>query len=79
MHNTESILENETHEFFVILKYNGSLNFSQTTRPSDSQQKKRTCRIVDFVVPAHCGVNVKGSKKRDNNQYLARVQKNYGT
>ena len=31
---------------------NGSLNLGQTTRPYNNQQKKETCRIVDFVVPA---------------------------
>ena len=31
---------------------NGSLNHSQATRPYNNQQKKRTCRIVDFDVPA---------------------------
>ena len=31
---------------------NGSPNLGQTTRQSDSQQKKRTYRIVDFAIPA---------------------------
>ena len=30
---------------------NGSPDQDQTTKPCDTQQKKRTCRIVDFAVP----------------------------
>ena len=39
---------------------NRSPNLGQTTTPSDSQQWKRTCHIVDFVVPAdHCKIERK--------------------
>ena len=32
---------------------NGSLNLGQMTKASDSQlKKKRTCRFVDFTIPA---------------------------
>ena len=56
---------------------NGSPNLGQTTRPTDSQQtkkkkkekkkekKKRTCRIVDFAVPADQMVKLKKSEKKD--------------
>ena len=44
---------------------NGLLNLSQTTRPNNSQQKKkkRTCQIVDFAVPVDHRVKLKESKK----------------
>ena len=47
---------------------NESSNHDQVTRSSDCQQtkkkkrvKKRTCRIVDFAVPADHRVNLKGN------------------
>ena len=52
---------------------NVSLNLGQTTIPSDSQKKKkkkkkkRTCRVVDFAVPADDRVKLQGSEK---NKYL---------
>ena len=33
------------------------------TRPSKSQQKKRTCQIMDFAVPADHRVKLKVNKK----------------
>ena len=53
MHNTESVLENEMHKIrWDFLDINGSPNLGQTTRPSDSQQKRRMCGSVDFAVSA---------------------------
>ena len=52
-----------------------SSNLGQVTKPSDHQQKKRTCRIVDFVVPADHWVKLKESKKRDEYVYLSRELK----
>ena len=57
---------------------NGSSNLGQTTRPSNSQQKKekkkekRTCQIVDFAVPADHIVELKETKKKDKYLDLAR-------
>ena len=42
------------------------------TKPSDSQQKKRTCWIVDFIVPEDHRVKLKESEKRDQYLDLAR-------
>ena len=59
-------------KFFGIFRYNESSNLSQTTRPSDSQKKKkkkkreRTCRIVDFAVPANHWVE----QKENGDKYL---------
>ena len=49
MHNPEFIQENETHKLL-----------GQTTRPSDSQQKKKTCRIVDSMIPVDHRAKLKG-------------------
>ena len=51
---------------------NRSPNLSQKTRPSDSQQKKRTCRRVDFIVLADHKVKVKESPTKDKYLDLAR-------
>ena len=45
------------------------------TRPIESQQKKRTCQIVDFAIPADYKVKLKESKKRDEYLDLARELK----
>ena len=52
---------------------NGTPNLSQMTRRYDSQQK--TCRIVDFDVPADHRVKFKESKKKDKYLDLARELK----
>ena len=43
----------------------GSPNLGQTTKPYNNQQKKRTCRIVDFAVPADHRIKLKESEKKD--------------
>ena len=64
MLNPKSVLENEKTNFSGILRHNLGL----TARPSDTQQKKkkkkkkkRSCRIVDFTVPADNRVKRKES------------------
>ena len=64
---------------------NGSSNIGQVIRPYDNQQKKkkkkkkekkkRTCKIVDFAVPADPRVKLKGSEKKDKYLDLARELK----
>ena len=49
-----------------------SLNPGQKTRPYNNQQKKRTCKIVDFAVHR---INLKESKKKDKYLDLARELK----
>ena len=44
-------------------------------RPSDSQQKKKTCRIVHFAFPAGHRVKLKESNKTDKYLDLARELK----
>ena len=52
---------------------------NQPTRLSYSQQKKRTCRIVDFAVPVDQRVKLKAREKRDEYLDLARELHNYET
>ena len=77
MHNQEYVLEKMTRtKFFGIRDTNGSSNLSQTTRPFDSQKKKKkTFRKVDFAVPADHSVKLKESEKRDEYLELGRELK----
>ena len=57
---------------------NGSPNLGLTTRPysnQQQQQKKRTCKIVDFAVPADHRIKLKESEKKDKYLDLAREWK----
>ena len=54
---------------------NGSPNLGQTSRLSDCQQKKRTCRIVNFAVPADHSVKSLKREKKNKFQDLARELK----
>ena len=54
---------------------NRSLNLGQTTRSYNSQQKKRTCRIVTFAVSVDNRVKLKECEKRDKYFDLARELK----
>ena len=47
---------------------NRSPNLGQSTKLSDCQQKKRTCRIVDFVVPTNNRVILKESEERERDR-----------
>ena len=55
---------------------NESSNLGQTTRPSDSQQKKKwICRIVDFAILLDHRVKLKENEKRDTYLDLTRELK----
>ena len=55
---------------------NESPNISQTTRPYNNQQKKkRTCKTVNFAVPADYRVKFKENEKKDKYLDLARELK----
>ena len=49
----------------------GSPNLGQKTRPYNNQQKKRTCKIVDFSVPAEHRIKLKEKEKKDKYPDLA--------
>ena len=53
----------------------GSPNLGQKTRPYNYQQKKRTCKIVDFAVPADQRIKLKECEKTDKYLDLARELK----
>ena len=55
----------------------GSLNLDQKTRLNNNQKKKkkRTCKIVDFAVPADHRIKLKECEKKDNYLHLARELK----
>ena len=59
----------------MIWDTNGSPNPGQTIRPINNQQKKRTCRIVDFAIPADHRVKLNESEKKDKYLDLARELK----
>ena len=54
---------------------NGSPNLGQKTRPYNNQQKKKTCKIVDFAVPTDQRIKLKEYEKRDKYLDLARELK----
>ena len=66
IHNSESVLKNETHKILWNFEIKTDLLIST---------KKRTCRIVDFAVPTDHWIKLKESEKRDEYQDLAREQK----
>ena len=65
IHKPISVLKNNTHKllwnFDIQTDY---LISSQPTRPYNNQQKKRTCKIVNFAVSADQKVKLKESEKR---------------
>ena len=76
MHNPESVLENETHD--LIWDFEIKMDNQISVRRPDFvivNWKKKTCLIVDFVVPAGLRVRLKGSKKRDKYLDLAKELK----
>ena len=54
---------------------NRSPNLSQTARYYNNQQKKKTCKIVDFTVPADHRMKLKEGEKNDKYLDLTRVLK----
>ena len=50
----------------------GSPNLDQKTRPNNNQQKKTTCKIVDFAVPADHRIKRKEYERKDKYLDLAR-------
>ena len=66
MHNPGSVLENDTQTPMRLWHTHGLPNLGQNTKPYNNQQKKkkkRTCKIVDFAVPADHRIKFKESEK----------------
>ena len=72
MHNLTAVLENDTQTPMGLWHTNGSPNLGQKTRTYSNQQKKRTCKIVDFAVSADHRIKLKESVKKDKYLDLAR-------
>ena len=69
MHNPEPVLENETHKFLWDFEIQTDILIS-ARRPdliiiNKKEKKNRTCRIVDFAVPADPWVKLKECEKKD--------------
>ena len=76
MHNPAFVQENDTHK----LQWDFDIHTDHlipTRRPDFivSNKKKRTCKIVDFAVPADHRIKLKDSEKKDNYLDLARELK----
>ena len=56
---------------YETLTYNVSLNLDQKTIHYINQQKKRTCKIVGFIVLAAHRIKLKESEKKDKYLDLA--------
>ena len=64
------------NSYGTLIYTNGSPNPGQETRLNNNQQqKKRTCKIVDFAVPADHRMKQKECEKRDKYLDLARELK----
>ena len=77
--NNNNNNNNNNINIYATLTYtHGSPNLGQKTK-HNNKQKKRTCKIVDFAVPADHRIKLKESEKKDKYLDLARELKNYGT
>ena len=74
--NQESILENETHKLHWDVEIQMD-HLISARRPDliKINKRERTCRIVDFAVPADHRVKLKESQKKDKYSDLARELK----
>ena len=81
MHNPTSVLENDTHKH--LWDFDIQTGHLLSARRPDfivinnkkKKKKKRTCKIVDFAVPADHRINLKESEKKDKYLDLARELK----
>ena len=72
MHQVESVLENAMHK--IHWNFEIQTDHWILARRVDlvSINKKRTCQLVDFAIPADCRVKMKETKKIDKYLDLAR-------
>ena len=56
----------------VFISYGDNDYTTGTSRFYNDKQKRRTCKIVDFAVPADHGVKLKESEKKDKYLDLTR-------
>ena len=64
--NPKSVVENEMHK--ILLDFEKQTDHLMSARQPElmivQKKKKRTCRIVDFTVPADLNVKLKQSKRK---------------
>ena len=81
MHNREFVLENETHK--TLWDFEIQTDHLISTRQPDEvmikkkkkKKREKTCRIVDFAVPADYRIKLKEIRKRDMYQDQGRKLK----
>ena len=81
IHNPAPVLENDTHKLLWDFDIH-TCHLISARRPNliTINKKKRTCKIVDFAVPAEERIKLKECEKKDKYLDLAReLKKNYGT
>ena len=73
MHNPAPVLENDTHK--LLWDFNVQTDhLIPATKPDQiiiNNKKKRTCKIVDFAVPADHRIKLKEYEKKDKYLNLA--------
>ena len=77
MHNPAPVLENDTHKF--LWDFDIQKDHLISARRSDiiiiNNKKRRTCKIMDFTVPADHRIKLKANQKKDKYFDLARELK----
>ena len=73
MHNSASVLENETHK--LLWDFDIQRDHQISVRRADlliiNNKKRRTCKIVDFAIPVDYRIKLKESEKKDKYQDFA--------
>ena len=85
IHNPTSVLKNDTHK--LLRDFDIQTDHLISTRRPDiiiinkwkKEKRKKTCKIVDFAVPADRRVKLKESEKKDKYFDLARELKKKNT
>ena len=62
MHNPAAVLENDAHKLLWDFDIQTD-HLILARQPDNNQQKKRTCKIVDFAISADYKVKLKEIKK----------------
>ena len=82
MQNPAPVLENNTHKFLwdfdihtdhiITARRLNLIKINNKKKKKKEKEKKRTCKIVDFVVPADLRIKLKECEKKD--KYLDLVK-----
>ena len=74
MHKPAPVLKTDTHKLLWDFDLHTD-HLISARRPDNNKQNKRTCKIVDFAVPADHRIKLKEWEKRDKYLDLARELK----